>query len=89
MTNNPGTQYVIEQLGEALQASHQLINQQAQRIAQLEAERDDLLRRPDLRQVPCAQMNPQCDPPHPNGHWVRPSDGTPLSDHAPQGGSDG
>lgn len=32
-----GTEYVIEQLGQALQASHELIGQQVARIAELEA----------------------------------------------------
>lgn len=35
-----GTAYVIEQLGQALKASHEVIAQQAAQIAQLEAERD-------------------------------------------------
>lgn len=32
-----GTQYVIEQLGQALQASHEVIAQQAEHIRELEA----------------------------------------------------
>lgn len=32
-----GTEYVIEQLGQALQASHQALAQQRDRIAELEA----------------------------------------------------
>ncbi len=36
-----GTQYVIEQLGQALQASHEVIAQQHDRIAELEAAQAD------------------------------------------------
>lgn len=36
--DNPGIQYLLEQAGSALQASHQVVNQQAQHIAQLEEE---------------------------------------------------
>jgi hypothetical protein len=32
-----GTEYVIEQLGQALKASHEVVAQQAQRIDELEA----------------------------------------------------
>lgn len=35
-----GTEYVIDQLGQALKASHEMIQQQAQRIAELEAEHE-------------------------------------------------
>lgn len=36
-TTQPGTQYVIEQLGQALATSHAIIAQQAERIRDLES----------------------------------------------------
>lgn len=37
-----GTEYVIEQLGQALQASHEALDQQTQQIAALQVENETL-----------------------------------------------
>lgn len=45
-----GTEYVIEQLGQALRASHQVVAEQAQRIATLEDAYQALLAESSSRQ---------------------------------------